>query len=167
MQNFTLALNQKLQFLSQFSDLDIQLNSPAFRLKKGKVSQFMQEIQQTGHQLSEQKESIYAEIYAQKLVQQFDLLNKAVKQQNRPQTQVPTFRSHYRFPKNIHNLPIEKRLREYQKALRLLNEKLTWLAEQAQSANEETRHIFISQIQETEYRKNKCLMEIDKLDGRN
>lgn len=165
MQNFSHALSQKLQTLSGFSQLEIQLNSPLFKQKKGTVSQYIQEIQQTGNLLSQQDNSDYAEIYAQKLIQQFNLLQKTIQLQNKPKAQIPVFRTHYRFPKNIHNLPVDKRLKEYQKALRLLNEKLSWLTTQAQSADENQRHIYVSQITETEYRKAKCLMEIDRLGG--
>lgn len=165
MQNFIQALEQKIHSFAQYHHLEIQINSSLFNLKKGTVLQFIQEIYQTGNLLNSQTNADYADFYAQKLVRQFDLLNKTIQQQKSPQNKVLSFRSNYRFPKNIHNLSLEKRLQEYQKALRLLNEKLTWLTTQAQLCNEEQRVIYIAQIHETEYRKMKCLKAIDELDS--
>lgn len=165
MQNFIQALEQKIHSFSQYHHLEIQINSSLFSLKKGSVSQFIQEIRQTGSLLSSQTDGAYADFYAQKLVRQFDLLNRTIQQQKSPQNKVSSFRSNYRFPKNIHNLSPERRLQEYQKALRLLNEKLTWLTTQAQSCDEAQRAVYIAQIHETEYRKMKCLKAIDELDS--
>ncbi|MGQ8820382.1 primosomal replication protein PriC [Bibersteinia trehalosi] len=165
MSMFYSALQQKLQALSPFAHLEIRLNHPLFTIKQGAVAQFVQEIEQTGKHLSRQTDSHYAEFYAQKLVQQFDLLQRAITQQKKTHTQTHRFHQTYRFPKNIHNLPPEKRLAEYRKALRLLNEKLTWLTTQAQTADKMQRISYIDQINETEYRKMKCLKAIDELES--
>lgn len=161
---FYSALQKKLHTLSEFNHLEIQLESPIFMRKKGTVAQFIQEITQTGAKLTQQTDSQYAEVYAQKLVQQFDLLQKAVKRQRKQHHRPASFQNNYRFPRNIHNLPVEKRLQEYRKALRLLNEKLTWLMEQAQGTSLAQRQVYVAQIHETEYRKMKCLQAIDELE---
>lgn len=163
MQNFTYLLAEKLQPLSAFNELHIEANHKLFKLQKGKVAQFIQEIQQTGEVLNAQTNSYYADFYAQRLIQQFNLLKKLITQHSQTTNKPPVFQSNYRFPKNIHNLSPEKRLLEYQKALRLLNEKLTWLMSQAQISDDEQRQYYITQITETEYRKQKCLRAIDKL----
>lgn len=165
MPSFIHSLQHNLQTLSLFSHLEISLSHPLFTTKKGKVATYIQEISQTGELLSKQNNSDYATFYAQKLVQQFALLQKTIQQHDKPKVQTTVFKGSYRFPKNIHNLPVDRRLQEYRKALRLLNEKLTWLMEQAQSADENQRQIFISQIQETEYRKLKCSQAIDELES--
>lgn len=165
MQDFNQAFEKKISIFSLYHHLEIQPNSPLFSLKKGMVSQFIEELRQTSSLLTQQTDQLYADFYAQKLVRQFDLLNHLVQQQKSVQNKQVIFRSSYRFPKNIHNLPPEKRLLEYQKALRLLNEKLTWLATQAQSCHPEQRATYIAQISETEYRKTKCLKAIDELDS--
>ena len=78
---------------------------------------------------------------------------------------VERFISPYRPPRNVHSLPKEKRLVEYRKALRALNEKICWLTEkqyQAENrANKEEVLLYQQQIQETEFRKIKCLIAIE------
>ncbi|EPY99731.1 primosomal replication protein PriC, partial [Mannheimia haemolytica] len=58
-----------------------------------------------------------------------------------------------------------KRLQEYRKALRALNEKISWLVEQnLNTQNEATKQTLQNQITETEYRKMKCLKAIEDLE---
>jgi primosomal replication protein N'' len=169
MHTFSLALQQKLQPFMPFFRLTLQIDHPCFRLKKGNVVQFVQEIQHTGDTLSQQTDATYAQYYAQQIVQQIDLLQKAIKQQKKAekvQNSPKTFQFSVRFPKNLHNLPPKKRLKEYQKALRLLNEKITWLITQAQSSEGDARAAYLAQLRETEYRKQKCVNAIDELESR-
>ncbi|MCK3656799.1 hypothetical protein A4G19_14050 [Pasteurellaceae bacterium Macca] len=84
------------------------------------------------HSFNKQKEIIksdYLEIHTQKLITQFDALQHAVaKMSTAPKAQ---YQSSYRFPRHVHQLPVRKRLQEYHKALRALNEKILWLSEQS------------------------------------
>lgn len=136
-----------------------------FSQNEGSVDFFVQEIRQTAAILQQQKNSDYADFYAEKLIRQFDALQKAV-QHLRKQPSSDTFRSNYHFAKNIHFLPAHKRLAEYYKALRALEEKLGWLAEKLYQAqlqeNEAECTQWRAQIAETEYRKQKCLAAIEK-----
>lgn len=135
-----------------------------FTKKTQSVADFVKEMQHTALLLSQQTESEYAEIYAEKLLRQFDALKKAVKQ-IKPANKPATFQSSYHFPRNIHSLPPNKRLHEYRRALRALNEKLSWLIEQHLKTEVlQQKSQFEESIKETEYRKAKCLAAIEKLE---
>nr|WP_269318008.1 primosomal replication protein PriC [[Haemophilus] ducreyi] len=58
-------------------------------------------------------------------------------------------------------LPPVKRLAEYKKALRALNEKISWLIKMSYTNGNENIQ---QQMQETEFRKQKCLKAIDELE---
>lgn len=164
MTNFTQSLQAKLQLFTPFLDEKIEIHSTLFTLSVGKVANFLVEIEQTSSLITQQTDPKYVEIYAQKLVQQFDLLKSRIgKYQRNSSNALPTFKSNYRFAKNLANLPACKRREEYQKALRALNEKISWLIAQSYQCSAEQKKVLEAQIQETEYRKQKCLKAIDEL----
>lgn len=165
MTNFTRAIQQQCGIFTPFLAREIEISSDLFVLNKGKVSDFLAELEQTSQLVSQQSQADYAEFYAQRLVQQFDLLKKAVeKLRQQPKSNLPTFKSNYRFAKNVKNLPACKRREEYQKALRALNEKISWLIEQSyQCETAQQKAVIQAQIQETEYRKQKCLAAIEEI----
>ena len=102
-------------------------------------------------------------VYAARLLRQFDALKRAVAH-IKPEKQA-LFQSSYQFPKNIHSLPASKRLNEYRKALRALHEKTSWLIEQdLKTTDARVKRQFENSIQETEYRKQKCIAAIEKLE---
>ncbi len=163
MKKFTQQIAQKLAVFETFADKQIEISHPCFSLKQGNVEDFIQEILETCRKIEQQAESDLLIFHTQRLVEQFDCLNKAVETQLHVQQTLKPFRSNYRFPKNIHHLPYEKRLDEYQKALRALNEKISWLIEQSQQASDVDRPYYLAQIEETEYRKKKCVDAIEDL----
>lgn len=154
----------RLTIFKPFLTIKVHLNSPYFKQRQGNVADFLQEIEANIQQFSQQSEAVYQEYFAERIVVQVDLLKQAVDKAVKNAKQPQQFRSHYRFPRNVHSLPPEKRLKEYKKALRILNEKLAWLAEQAY-LNEAQRDFYVGKIQETEYRKMKCLKAIDELES--
>lgn len=164
MTDFLTHIRQKLQLFSHDLLLEIELSSPLFSLKRGKVVQFVEEMEAVAKLLMVQQQTTYVEYYAQRLIQQFDLLAQAVEKQKKLAKFSRPYRSSYRFPRHIHHLPIEKRLIAYQTALRALNEKLAWLSEQSYLAQTNERAKFVMQIEETEYRKQKCLAAIEELE---
>lgn len=161
---FTQAIQQKIDEFLPYSDQYITLSGESFSQTSGFVCDFLAEIHETATILSHQTRADYSEFYAERLVRQFDLLQQAVKKNEKNTKVLPQFKSTYRFPKNLHHLPAEKRLPEYRKALRALNEKLAWLSEQVYSAEETQKALFVTQIEETEYRKLKCLQAIEMLE---
>ncbi|WP_373818195.1 primosomal replication protein PriC [Glaesserella sp.] len=165
MTSFTAIIERNLDVFTPFLECHIEISHNLFSVKSEKVAFFVAEIKQTYRLLAQQTNSEYAEIYAQKLVKQFDGLKQAVDllaKSNRAKTD---FRSGYHFSKNIHRLPPHKRLIEYNNALRALNEKISWLTEQSiRSEDEQEKRAYLSQMQETEYRKQKCLAAIDELE---
>lgn len=166
MTNFTQAIQQQCVIFRPFLEKDIEISATLFRLSKGKVKDFLAELEQTSQFVSQQSQPDYVEFYAQRLVQQFDLLKKAVdKLQIQQKTTLPSFKSNYRFAKNLKNLPACQKREEYQKALRALNEKISWLIEQSYQAGSSSQKAAIeAQIQETEYRKQKCLLAIEEIE---
>ena len=98
------------------------------------------------------------------MLEQVDALQKAVKSIQK-KSKLAAFSSNYRFPKNVHTLPVEKRLIEYRKALRILNDKISWLLDkQCHAPNDAERTHYQQQIQETEFRRKKCLAAIERLE---
>ncbi|VTR41853.1 Primosomal replication protein N'' [Actinobacillus pleuropneumoniae] len=56
-------------------------------------------------------------------------------------------------------------MNEYRKALRALNEKISWLLEKSYTAtNDAEKNTWQLQIEETEYRKMKCQKAIEELE---
>lgn len=154
-------LNRHIEAFLPYSSTKITIKSSYFKRNEQPVSGFIQEIQETATIL-EQSSPEHAEIYAKKLLEQFDALKMAVAHMPK---QKPVFKSSVSLSPNIHRLPPEKRLGEYRKALRALNEKISWLTEQqlqTQLANEQRN--LAEQIAETEYRKQKCLAAIEELE---
>lgn len=165
MRMFTQALKEKCKVFTPYLNHKIEISSPIFSLSKGTVADFLLEMAQTGEQASQQSQQLYVAFYAERLVQQFDLLQQAVRKlQKKTVTQRPVFKSSYKFAKNIANLSASKRREEYQKALRALNEKMSWLIEQSQNNQDPDYHRLLQlQMQETEYRKMKCIKAIEEL----
>ncbi|HDL4172853.1 TPA: primosomal replication protein [Mannheimia haemolytica] len=161
---FIAQIKQNLSELNVFSTDNIFLNSPYFSQQTGLVSVFIAEIEKTVELLLNQTEVLYSEFYAEKLVKQVDALKNAVEKiQSKPES--AQFHSSYQFSPKIHRLAPNKRLQEYRKALRALNEKISWLVEQnLNTQNEATKQTLQNQITETEYRKMKCLKAIEDLE---
>lgn len=168
MTNFTQRILEKCTIFAPYLTHKVQISSVLFQRSEGQVADFLQEIEKTCQLVTEQSQPLYTAFYAKRLVEQFDLLNKVVKNlQNAKNTKMPSFKSNYRFAKNLAYLPACKKREEYHKALRALNEKISWLIEQAQqSQTAELKNHFEAQIAETEYRKQKCLIAIEELSGK-
>lgn len=166
MQSFIEKFEQSIHPFIPFENEQAVISGHFFTKSEASVAFFIGEIRQTAQQLQQQTEVAYAEIYAKKLLDQIDALQKAI-QKIRKTKKVERFISPYRPPRNVHSLPKEKRLVEYRKALRALNEKICWLTEkqyQAKNrANKEEVLLYQQQIQETEFRKIKCLIAIEQL----
>ena len=156
MQSFIEKFEQSIHPFIPFENEQAVISGHFFTKSEASVAFFIGEIRQTAQRLQQQTEVAYAEIYAKKLLDQIRKTKK-----------VERFISPYRPPRNVHSLPKEKRLVEYRKALRALNEKICWLTEkqyQAENrANKEEVLLYQQQIQETEFRKVKCLTAIEQL----
>ncbi len=158
---FLLSLQKQLAQFEPYLQQSVVIKSPYFSKTQQTVAQFVAEIQHTASLLAQENTGEYAEIYADRLLKQFSRLQSAVSVlESSPNI---GFRSTYSFARNIHALPPAKRLPEYRKALRALNEKISWLIEQQLNAEGEKRLYFRQQIEETEYRKRKCLEAIEAL----
>lgn len=162
---FLAQLKKNLAALVSFSEQKITLNSAYFSKQSGLVSFFLTEIEKTAELLLGQKDISYSEFYADKLIKQFDTLNNAIEKITE-QKKAAKFRPSFQFSSNIHRLSPHKRLEEYRKALRALNEKMSWLVEKNYN-NEDSeilRQELQNQIVETEYRKMKCIKAIEDLE---
>lgn len=157
-------ITEQCEIFSPFSESVIKLESPFFRIKTGKVSDYVAEITNTISMLKGQTDTEYTDVYAQRLLNQFETLHKATKTLQLKKIEHAVFHSTFQFPKNIHYLPSEKRLIEYRKALRALNEKISWLMEQAYTATPEVKEKLQQHVLETEYRKAKCVAAIEDLE---
>ncbi|QIM63262.1 hypothetical protein A1D29_08215 [Pasteurellaceae bacterium Orientalotternb1] len=168
MTNFTQKILEKCAIFTPYLTHKVQISSILFQRSEGQVADFLQEIEKTSQLVTAQSQPLYTEFYAKRLVEQFDLLKKVVKRlQDAEKNQMPRFKSNYRFAKNLAYLPACKKREEYHKALRALNEKISWLIEQTQqSQTAELKNHFEAQIAETEYRKQKCVMAIEELGGK-
>lgn len=162
--NFSQLIQQKLEIFSPFTEKEVIVKENIFSKKQQKVSNFMQEITYTARLLAQQTSEDYADFYATKLLQQFDALNQAVLILKKSASPSKVFVPSFSFPKNIHTLPPARRLNEYRKALRALNEKISWLLEKSYAANENEKIMWQQQVEETEYRKMKCLKAIEDLE---
>ncbi|WGE36646.1 primosomal replication protein [Actinobacillus genomosp. 1] len=162
--NFSQLIQQKLEIFSPFTEKEVIVKENIFFKKQQKVSNFMQEITYTARLLAQQTSEDYADFYATKLLQQFDALNQAVLILKKSASPSKVFVPSFSFPKNIHTLPPARRLNEYRKALRALNEKISWLLEKSYAANENEKIMWQQQVEETEYRKMKCLKAIEDLE---
>lgn len=152
-------------YLAQFQPYHSQrvvITQPYFSKAEQSVGEFVGELAQTMRQLEGESNPAYAEIYAKKLLDQFNALQQQLPKLQQPSVQ---FQSSYSFSPKIHRLPPAKRLAEYRKALRALNEKISWLSEQLyQTEQAEQQAILHSQLAETEFRKQKCLIAIETLE---
>ncbi|OOR99352.1 primosomal replication protein N [Haemophilus paracuniculus] len=165
MEPFLQQIEQQLAQFSPFLTQQAVVFGKIFSQEENKVSFFVEEIRQTAQQLRQQQNVDYAQFYADRLLKQFDALKKAISRLEKKHTERPNFHSSYRFPRNVHSLPKEKRLVEYRKALRALNEKLGWLSEAIYGEQqEEQRALLQAQLAETEFRKQRCLVAIDELE---
>lgn len=164
MQHFSQTIVQQCAIFLPYATQEITLSSPLFHATTAPVADFLVEIESTCRQIEQASEASYVAFYSQRLVQQFALLKSAVDKLNleKKTTSLPVFKSNYRFAKNIAQLPKEKRLAEYHKALRALNEKISWLIEQQyRTQDEQKKALLYQQLLETEYRKQKCLTAIE------
>lgn len=162
MSTFLTTLQHQLAQFSPYLTQEITLYSPFFQRSRGSVQQFIDEILLTAHHLTTQSQQDYSDYYADHLIKQFSTLKRHLDRlvQQRNSTSAPYFT--HTFPQNVHYLPPKKRLVEYQKALRALNEKLVWLTQQCYQAEKEKKIYFQRMIEETEQRKQKCLWAIQK-----
>lgn len=162
--HFITQFKKKLSDFSPFLEQKITLSSPYFSKKSGKVQFFIAELENTIENLLSQDNALYVEYYCDKLIKQFDSLNKAIENIPNAKKNVQ-FHSSFQFSANVHNLSPTKRLQEYRKALRALNEKISWLMEQNYNEEDEMMSQALqNQITETEYRKSKCLKAIEDLE---
>lgn len=162
--HFVNQIKQNLTALLPFSNQEISVNSTSFSKQTESVAFFIHEIEKTLELLVNQNEVLYSEFYADKMIKQFDALNQAVEKSKKNVKRVQ-FSSSFQFSANVHRLSPNKRLQEYRKALRALNEKISWLVEQ--NYNQENlalKQELQYQIAETEYRKMKCLKAIEDLE---
>lgn len=166
MLNFQDAIAEKLAFFSPYLNEEITISSDYFFISKGCVADFVREIEHNAQQAMQQDQVLYTQFYTQRLITQFECLKQAVdKIVLKKANHLPKFHSPYRFAKNVKNLPRCQQLDEYRKALRALSEKISWLIEQQYATqNLEQRMLFQQYIQETEYRKQKCLAAIAELE---
>lgn len=163
--NFPTLVQKQLDTFLPFYDYEVIISENIFSISKQKVSFFVQEITQTANELNKQYSEDYANAYAAKLFHQYEALAQAVKTLKLTQSNdTLLFQSSFQFPKNIHSLAPTRRLNEYRKALRALNEKISWLVEKRYNASEADKVLLERQIQETEYRKMKCLKAIEDLE---
>lgn len=161
---FLAQIKKNLAVLASFSEQKITLNSAYFSKQSGLVSFFLTEIEQTAELLLGQNDISYSEFYADKLIKQFDTLNNAIEKMPE-QKKAAKFRPSFQFSPNIHRLSPHNRLKEYRKALRALNEKMSWLVEKNYNEDSEIlRQELQNQIVETEYRKMKCIKAIEDLE---
>lgn len=161
---FIHQIKQYLESVQSLSKEEIEINSSYFSKRKGAVSFFLSEIERTAETLINQHEITYIEYYSDQLIKQFDALNKAVSKIHHKKKTVQ-FHSSFQFSANVHHLSPTKRLQEYRKALRALNEKISWLMEQNYNEEDEMMSQALqNQITETEYRKSKCLKAIEDLE---
>lgn len=163
MVNFKQAIQQQLASFTPFLSQKVVIHHACFSLTQATVEAFVQEVLHTCATLEKQQSSECVAFYTQRLVEQFDCLGNAVDELKQRKVEPNSFYSSYRFPRNIHSLPPERRLKEYQKALRALNEKISWLSEQSYLCSQEEKSDYLSAIQETEYRKQKCVTAIEQL----
>lgn len=159
---FIAQIKHNLAELSHYSEQKIAINSSYFPTRVGLVSSFIIEIEKTVENLAKQEDVLYLEFYAEKLIKQFEALNKAIEKSQQKTKTAIQFRSSFQFSPNIHHYSPDKRLQEYRKALRALNEKISWLQEQYyREKNEQLRQELQNQITTTELRKKKCLKAIE------
>lgn len=166
MYRFYPLIKQQLERFIPFSEQEVTVSNKFFSQKTQKVAFFVQEIEQTALLLSQQESDEYAYVYAERLFSQFESLENAMTSLKREKTSVKKekFHSPFRFPRNIHTLSPHRRLIEYRKVLRALNEKISWLVEKNYFASEQEKSSLQAQIAETEYRKQKCLKAIEDLE---
>lgn len=164
MQAFIEKIEQNLNELTPFGEEKTVVFGYFFTKNEEKVAFFLDEIRQTAQLLAQQTRVEYAEIYAKKLLDQIDALQKAVNKLKKTKN-VERFYSSYSFAKNVHSLPPDKKLPEYRKALRAFNEKISWLFDkQYQAKNESEALYYLQKIEETEFRKMRCLQAIEDLE---
>lgn len=167
---FLQRFEQQLAAFTPHLNQECTLPHSLFRKKSAPVREFVEELRQTAELLFQTQcdgdQNGYAAIYAEHLFRQFEQLKYACTKLTM-RTTPHTYRSPYSFPKNVHNLPPPQRLKEYYRALRALDEKISWATEQLYqaelNANENWIRHYHEILLETEYRKQKCLSAIDEL----
>lgn len=164
-QLFISQIRQNIAKLQPFSEQLVTIDESCFSHKSGSIRFFLSEIEQTLDSLIHQEDILYIEFYADKLIKQFDALNKAIIKHQKNSKKALQFHSSFQFSANIHRLSPAKRLEEYRKALRALNEKISWLIAQLHKTElENLKQELQNSITETEYRKIKCLKAIEELE---
>lgn len=165
MEDFLPQFEQQLAQFSPYLDQQVVVFGEFFSQSNHTVRFFVKEIRQTAQQLRQQQNIDYAHFYADRLLKQFDALKKAVDYLAKTTKNRAVFHSSYRFPRNVHSLPKQKRLVEYQKALRALNEKLAWLTETIYAEqSSQKRATLQAELADTEWRKQRCIAAIDELE---
>ncbi len=163
---FDNSIHKELVIFEPYLTQSITIYARCFSQQTQTVQQFVNEIEHTAQTLTKITDNELAEFYSDKLILQFRTLQKAIeslKSRAKIKKTRKNFQSSYRFPKNIHSMRPSKRLQEYKKALRLLNDKISWIIEQGyDSQKEEDKTYWQIKLQETEYRKQKCLDAIEK-----
>lgn len=163
MQTFIQKIEQTLAEFTPFEGKQAVISGHFFSKSEDKIAFFIEEIRQTALLLQQQNQVEYAEIYAKKLLDQIDALQKAVNKLKKTNN-VERFYSSYSFAQNVHSLPPDKKLPEYRKALRAFNEKISWLFDKQFQAKNEAEALYYQQkIEETEFRKMRCLKAIEDL----
>nr|WP_314741950.1 primosomal replication protein PriC [uncultured Haemophilus sp.] len=163
MRAFIQKIEQTLAEFTPFEGEQAVILGHFFTKNEEKIAFFIEEIRQTALLLQQQTQVEYAEIYAKKLLDQIDALQKAVNKLKKTKN-VEKFYSSYSFANNVHSLPPKKRLPEYRKALRAFNEKISWLLDKQYQAKNETEAIYYQKlVEETEFRKMRCLKAIEDL----
>lgn len=166
MSSFLSSIQHQLSSFMPFASHKVRLDARFFGEDEMYVKDAIKVIELTASQLASQQNLHYAEIYSERLYQQFASLQQAISRlRHHTQTQSRAFfRSDIRIPKRLQHLPRAKQIPEYQKILRALNDKLSWLSERAYYAEStEEKAVIAQQIQETEARKQRCIARLDHL----
>ncbi|MBR0573844.1 MULTISPECIES: primosomal replication protein PriC [Pasteurellaceae] len=164
---FNNSIHHELAIFEPYLAQSITIYTHCFSQQTQTVQQFVNEIEQTAQILSKLTQNDMAEFYSDRLILQYRTLQKGIERlknkTHQNEKMRKKFQSSYRFPKNIHAMRPSKRLEEYKKALRLLNDKISWIIEQgydAQTMDDKT--YWQIKLQETDFRKQKCLDAIEK-----
>lgn len=156
-------IQQNLTIFEPFLTQKVTVERDCFHQRSQRVADFVAEMEGVIRELAQSKEAERTKFLADRLVQQFSSLQMAVQALQKPERK--TFASSYRFPRNVHNLPPQRRIVEYRKAHRALSEKLSWLTDQLYATQVESeKDHWLAQIQETEQRLLRCRVAIDELE---
>ncbi|WP_301098439.1 primosomal replication protein PriC [Otariodibacter sp.] len=168
MNKFIQSIEKQCSIFEHLLSYEITISSNSFTKNKGYVKDFVDEIKLTARFTIQKKSQEHIEYYVQKLISQFIELKEATDKLlllSQTNMVLPKFISNYQFNKKFSNLSSTQKLQEYHKALRALNEKLSWLIEQIYLCSDnKQKKIYQEKIYETEYRKQKCINAINALE---